>query len=93
MKKFVEVIGTANVNNGITEDREQAIYYSVDEIQHFEFFRYRKESYTFGKSEPAVKVTFKNDKHVMVSKDIELFKGLLNEPTNENIPPIFGKED
>lgn len=93
MKKFVKIIGTANVNNGITENEEQAIYYSVDEIQHFEFFRYRKEAYTYGKSEPAVKVVFKNDKHVMVSKDIALFKSLLNESTNENISPVFSKED
>lgn len=93
MKKFVKVIGTANVNSGITENKEQATYYSVDEIHHFEFFRYQKGLYTFGKSEPAVKVVFKNDKHVMVSKDVELFKSLLNEPTNENIPPIFSKED
>ena len=93
MKKFVKVIGTANVNNGITEDREQAIYYSVDEIQHFEFFRYRREAYPFGTSEPAVKVAFKNSKHYMVSKDVELFKSLLNESTNENIAPIFSKEE
>lgn len=93
MKKFVKVIGTANVNNGITENEEQAIYYSVNEIQYFEFFRYRKkEAYTFGKSEPAVKVVFKNNKHTMVSKDVELFKSLLNESTNENIPPVFSKE-
>ena len=87
MKKFVKVIGTANVNNGITEDREQEIYYSVDEIKCFEFFRYRKTSYTYGKSEPAVKVVFKNSSHCMVSKDVELFKGLLNESTTETGRP------
>ena len=93
MKKFIKVIGTANVNNGITEDKEQAIYYSVDEIHHFEFFKYQKTSYTPCKSEPAVKVAFKNSKHYMVSKDVELFKSLLDEPTNKVIPPVFSKED
>lgn len=93
MKKFVKVIGTLNVKDGITESREQEIYYSVDDIQNFEFFRYKKEAYTYGKSEPAVKVVFKNSKHTMVSKDVELFKSLLNEPTNENISPVVSKED
>lgn len=93
MKKFVKVIGTANVNNGITEDREEEIYYSVDEIKCFEFFRYRKTSYAPCKSEPAVKVAFKNSSHTMVSKDVELFKSLLDEPTNKVIPPVFSKED
>ena len=45
MKKFVKVIGTANVNNGIIEDKEEEIYYLVDEIKRFEFFRYRKEQH------------------------------------------------
>lgn len=84
MKKFVKVIGTANVNNGIIEDKEEEIYYLVDEIKRFEFFRYRKEAYTFCKSEPAVKVEFKNNKDVMVSKDVALFKSLLDEPTKED---------